>query len=174
MKPSSTSQPGDAGSSREGAAAASFVVKLNERELATVLAALTVWESIVAGDVTAAKIELARGEIATDGGRFEALGCREIDALREGKMNPPAPTPVWPSYTNEALERMADWDERASGDPHDVEKYTNEAFAEQVIYLTTKEREEFEADAGVTLEADVIPAGTFACLMRWLKEGGAL
>lgn len=81
---------------------------------------------------------------------------------------------VWPVYTNEANERMTGWDERASGDPHDVENYTNEANSEQVIYLTTDEREEFESETGANFDSDTLKPETFTRLHAWLKEGGAL
>ncbi len=57
--------------------------------------------------------------------------------------------------------------ERLSGPPSNLEHYQNESDTEKV-YLSTDEREEFESERGISLEADVLPDGVFDQLTTWL------
>lgn len=57
--------------------------RMNERELATVLAALRTWQSRAVYALADTHQQNALVDIATDNGRFEALKDEEIDALCE-------------------------------------------------------------------------------------------
>lgn len=57
--------------------------------------------------------------------------------------------------------------EREHGPSNDLEHFYNEASTEKV-YLSTDEREEFESERGIPLDADVLPDGVFDQLTTWL------
>lgn len=61
-------------------------MKMNNRELATVLAALRLWQADMAESKTVAALPADRGGIATNMNCFETLNSEEIDDLCE-KLN---------------------------------------------------------------------------------------
>lgn len=77
-------------------------MKLNDRETATVIAALRFWQRLGGPAMSDSEPE---HDILTDGGALDALTADEIDALIEERINaePPVGTPEHTALVREAL-----------------------------------------------------------------------
>ncbi len=109
-------------------------VQLDDRQLATALAALRFWQQAMQGSQSKAFRELDE-EIATDGGRFDSLSASEIDSLcEEANTSEPLHIIVEVSggvadpvhVSHEASVTIYDHDNIGAGDepPLDLEKET--------------------------------------------------
>jgi len=75
--------------------------------------------------------------------------------------------------TKEFYERYDAEAEREHGGDHDLETYQTEPDIlgqEYSIGLTTKEREDFEAETGIDLQADLVTHEVFSQLLNWAKS----